>query len=352
MDILAPVRVFDRFQQRHKALAIPFAVLRKFGNDQGGNLAALVAYYAFFSIFPLLLVMTTILGFVLGGNSAAETAVRESVLAQLPVVGTQIRTHALSGSVTALALGVATSLWGGLGVTNAAQNALDRVWEVPFKDRPDFLRSKGRGLSLLILLGLLFLISTAASGLVSGGVGAGLAPIAGYVISLVVNVVLFFTAFRFLTARVVKSSDLWIGVGVASVLWTILQSVGGVYIRHVVSRDGNTYGTFAFVIALLVWLHLGAQLTLYAAEINVVVKLHLWPRSLLGPPAAPADRRTLTAIAKVEERHPEQQVDVAFNLEGDASRNGGEAQAAKESEPSGDAAEAQRAGQPEPSDSG
>ena len=52
-----------------------------------------------------------------------------------------------------------------------------------------------------------------------------------------------------------------------------------------------TYAQFALVIALLVWLHLGAQLTLYAAEINVVVSRRLWPRSLFGPPAAPADER-------------------------------------------------------------
>lgn len=313
MDLLAPVRSFDRFQQQHTALAIPFAVLKKFSNDQGGNLAALVAYYAFFSIFPLLLVMTTVLGFVLGGSASAEAAVRHSVLSQLPIVGTQIKAHALTGSVVALVLGLATSLWGGLGVTNATQNALDKVWAVPFKDRPDFLASRGRGIALLLCLGVLFLISSAASGIVSGGFGGGAAHIIGYVISLLINIVLFFVAFRFMTARSVTSSDLYVGVVLAAVLWTVLQSVGGVYIDHVVKSDSNTYGTFAFVIALLIWLHLGAQITLYSAEINVVLKQHLWPRSLLGPPEAPADQRTLTAIAKVEERSPQQQVEVEFH---------------------------------------
>ncbi|MGH2856107.1 MAG: YihY/virulence factor BrkB family protein [Solirubrobacteraceae bacterium] len=312
MDAMAPVRAFDRFQQRHRVLAIPLAVVRKFGNDQAGNLAALVAYYGFFSLFPLLLVMTTVLGFVLQDHQGAAQSVRNSVLGQLPVIGSRIQLHSLGGSVIALILGVVTSLFAGLGVTSAAQNALDRVWAVPFKDRPNFLMSRLRGLGLLTLLGVLFLVSTAASGLVSGGLGGGLAVAAGYVLSLLVNLILFLAAFRFLTANSVTTRDLLSGAIVAAVLWTILQAVGGYYVKHVVTKDSNTYGTFALVIGLLVWLHLGAQITLYASEINVVVKRRLWPRSLLGPPDEPADRRALTDLAKVEERSDEQHVDVEF----------------------------------------
>ncbi|MGH2888854.1 MAG: YihY/virulence factor BrkB family protein [Solirubrobacteraceae bacterium] len=312
MDPLTPVRAFDRFQQRHRPLAIPFAVLRKFGDDQGGSLAALVAYYAFFSLFPLLLVMTTILGFVLQDNQSAAQSVRDSVLGQLPVIGDQIQLHSLGGSVIALVLGIVTSLFAGLGVTGAAQSALDRVWAVPHKDRPNFIKSRLRGLALLVLIGVLFLISTAASGLVSGGLGGGLAVPAGYVVSFVVNLALFLAAFRFLTADAVTTRDLLVGAVIAAVLWTLLQAVGGYYVNHVVKSDSNTYGTFALVVGLLVWLHLGAQITLYSAEINAVVKRRLWPRSLLGPPDAPADRRTLTDLAKVEERSPEEHVDVEF----------------------------------------
>jgi YihY family inner membrane protein len=312
MDLLAPVHRFDQFQQRTRGLAIAVAVVKKFGDDQGGNLAALVAYYAFFSIFPLLLVMTTILGFVLGGNAAAQKSVESSALAQLPIVGQPIQVHALSGSLTALVIGLVASLWAGLGVTSAAQNALDKIWAVPFKDRPDFLRSRLRGIALLVSLGVLFLISTAASGLVAGGLGGTGSRILGYVVSLLANIVLFLAAFRFMTASTVTTRDLRVGAIVAAVLWTILQSAGGAYVDHVVKSSSNTYGIFAFVIALLVWLHLGAQLTLYAAEINVVLQRKLWPRSLFGPPQAPADQKALTAIAKVEERSEEQHVDVEF----------------------------------------
>ena len=167
-------------------------------------------------------------------------------------------------------------------------------------------------LGLLTFLGLLFIISTFVSGVVSGGFGGVGDLIVGYVIALLVNLALFFAAFRLMTARVIPSLDLRIGTVVAAVAWTILQALGGYYIGHVLRNASDAGKTFGLVIALLVWLHLGAQLMLYSAEINVVLKQHLWPRSLLGPPLEEADQRTLRAIAKVEERSPEQQVDVEF----------------------------------------
>ncbi len=311
MDFLRPVRAFDGYQQRHKWLAIAMAVVKKFSDDQGGSLAALVAYYAFFSIFPILLVFTTILGYVLQGHPNDVASVSKSITNQIPVVGHAISVQGLRGSAVAIVIGLVTSLLAGFGVTNAAQQAFDRIWAVPFKQRPDFLKARLRGLGLLGSLGVLFIVSTVVSGTVAGGLGGPLAKLAGIVISLAVNFVLFLAAFRFMTAATVANRCLWVGVITASVFWEILQLLGGYYIGHVLKHSQH-YGIFATVIALLVFLHLGAQITLYAAELNVVVTRKLWPRSLLGPPEMPADEKTLTALAKVEERHDTEQVDVAF----------------------------------------
>ncbi len=315
MDLLRPVRAFDTAQQRRTWLAIPMAVVKKFGDDQGGHLAALVAYYAFFSLFPLLLVLVTILGYVLQGDPHTQESIKSSVLAQFPIIGSDIskNVHQLHGHVLALVIGLVTSLLAGLGVTQAAQNAMDRVWAVPYKDRPDFLRSRLRGLALLMCLGVLFLLATLASGLVTGGLGGPLAKIGGIVLSLLLNAGLFLAAFRFMTSPTVATRCLLIGAALAAVAWTILQVLGGIYIGHVFKHSTSTYGFFGIVIALLVWLHLGAQITLYAAEVNVVVARRLWPRSLLGPPSRRADERALTALAKVEERHESEKVDVEFH---------------------------------------
>jgi membrane protein len=203
-------------------------------------------------------------------------------------------------------------LWAGLGTTQAAQNAFDHVWAVPMTERSDFLRKRLRGLMLLAVLGTLFVVSTVVSGLVSGGLGGVWTKIAGIAISLLINFALFTAAFRLLTTASVPTSCLWIGAAIGGVLWEVLQIGGGLYVHHVVQHASNTYGVFATVIGLLAWLHLGAQLTLYAAEINVVVERRLWPRSLLGPPAEPADQATLRGLAEVQQRAQEEKIEVEF----------------------------------------
>ena len=181
----------------------------------------------------------------------------------------------------------------------------------PFKDRSDFLKSRLRGLALLAALGSLFIVATAMSGLVTG-LGGPLVKVAAIVLSLVVNFGLYLAAFRFLTAATIRTRSLWLGVAFAAVFLEILQLAGGIYINHVWRHASAFYSQFALVIALIVWLHLVAHITLYAAEINVVVTRRLWPRSLIGPPDSPADRKTLTALAKVEQRHDDEEIDVRF----------------------------------------
>jgi YihY family inner membrane protein len=312
VDFLAPVKRLDRFQRRHRWLAVPFAVIRKFGDDQAGNLAALMAYYAFFSLFPLLMVFVSILGFVLEGNPDAQKAVLDSALKQIPIVGEQIRAGSLTGNGVALAIGIVGSLLSGLAVTLAAQTAFNRVHGVPHRERPSFLTARLRGLLMLVVLGTLQLVSTAASGLVAGGLGGPFLLLGGIALSLALNGILFIAAFRLLTDSSVPTRELWPGIVMATVLWTVVQAVGGAYINHVVKGAGTAYGTFATVIGLLTWLFLGARVVVYSAELNSVLSARLWPRGLLAP-LEPADRRALSNLARIEEHLDEQHVSVSFD---------------------------------------
>lgn len=314
MSVTEVLHSLDRRQQARPRVSFIAAVIKKFGDDQAGQLAALIAYYGFVSLFPLLLVFVTVLGFVLQGNQSAQDSVLHSTLSQFPVIGQQLQTnvHSLKGSGLSLAIGLIGSLLAGLGITGATQNAFNQVWYVPHKHRPDFLKTRLRGVALLVLLGVLVIVSTVVAGFVTAGGQSIGAIVLGVLIAFIVNVMLFFAAFRLLTVREVVTRDLIPGVLVAAVLWQILQHVGGYYVDHVVRHAQATSGLFAFVLGLLAWLYLGAQVTLLAAEINVVRAKRLWPRSFFSDPLLDADKRALTSSAEIEERLHEENVEVDF----------------------------------------
>jgi len=269
----------DRFQRSRPWLAIPVATAKRFSADNAGNLAVVLAFYAFFSIFPLLLVFVTILGFVLAGDHGAMVSVRNSVLGQFPVVGDTIRHDKLRGSVFGLTVGVLLLLYSGLGITASARQAFDQVWDVPRHDRDGWLRGKLNGLLTLALLGAMFIVGSGASGLVSGGLGGPLLKAFGILASLAVNFGFFLIAFKVLSSEPQPWRKLVPGTALAAVLWAVMQVVGGAYIGHF-KHSAGTYGTFALVIGILAWLHIGAQMTMFCAELNVVTARRLWPVSL------------------------------------------------------------------------
>jgi membrane protein len=313
MSITDQLKALDRRQQRSRRLAFPAAVLKKFADDQAGQLAALIAYYGFVSLFPLLLVLVTVLGFVLQGDPDEQQKILNGALGQFPLVSEQLKLHSLTGSGPALAIGVVGSLVAGMGVTGATQNAFNRIWSVPFKNRPDFLHARLRGLGMLAILGTLSIVSTTVAGFVGSSSHAALDVIAGVLVALVLNIALFMTAFKLLTAVDVTWRDLIVGVIVAAVFWQLLQHLGGFYVDHELKHTQPLYGIFALVLGLLAWLYLGAQLTIFAAEINVVRYHRLWPRSFFSDQLLDADRRALKSSAEIEERVHEQNVDVTFD---------------------------------------
>ena len=308
---------FDRFQQRHRILGFVLAVRQKYSDDQGGYLAATITYYGFFAMFPLLLVFTAVLGFVLEGHEHLQRTILNSALGQFPVIGPDLKTGALKGNALGLGLGIAAALWAGSGVFLAAENAMNQLWGIPFKHRPDFFRARGRALALLVLLGGGVLLTTALGSLSTVGAQFGVGWKAGAVASSVaLNFGLFWLAFRLLTVRDVGWRALRGGALAAAVLYEGLQLVGGYYVGHVLKNASNTYGVFGLVIGLLSWIYLAAHILLLAAEGNVVATRHLWPRSfslIFEQAATEADEDALRQRAMIEERRQDQDIDVTFS---------------------------------------
>jgi YihY family inner membrane protein len=292
VDKLAPIRSFDRFQQAHRVLAVSVAVQKKVSDDSAGNYAALIAYYGFLSLFPLLLLAVAILGFIVHSDASAEHTILSSGLPNIPIIGTTLKHGHLSGSGLGVAVGAVGSLWSGLAITNTLQNTFNQINEVPRPDRPGFLAERLRGVGLLLGVGILEIVAIALTGLVSAGVGGLALDIGGFALSLALNGALFAFAFRLLSDESVTNRQLLPGVVFATIGWQLIQSLGGIYVHHVLSKASATYGTFASVIGLLAWLYLGARVLVYAAELNSVLAGRRWPRSLLAPaePAAPGEQ--------------------------------------------------------------
>jgi YihY family inner membrane protein len=288
VDKLAPIRSFDRFQQAHKALAVPVAVLKKVSDDNAGNYAALITYYGFLSLFPLLLLAVAILGFIVHSDAGAEHTILSSGLPDIPIIGATLKHGHLSGSGLGVAVGAIGSLWSGLAITNTLQNTFNQINEVPRAERPGFLAERLRGMGLLLGVGILELATIAVTGLVSAGVGGLALDVGGFALALALNAALFAFAFRLLSDESVTRRQLWPGVVFATIGWQLIQSLGGIYVHHVLSKASATYGTFASVIGLLAWLYLGARVIVYAAELNSVLARGCWPRSLLAPAEPPA----------------------------------------------------------------
>ncbi|MDT4918720.1 MAG: hypothetical protein QOH89_3420 [Pseudonocardiales bacterium] len=279
------VERLDRFQRTHPRAGLPIAVIYKFADDQGNYLAALITYYGFLSIFPLLLLSSTILSFVLEGQPELQQRVLDSALGQLPIVGTQLADpQGVTGSGVGLVIGILGTLYGGLGVSLAAQNAMNTIWRVPRNARPNPLASRVRGVVLLLVVGLAVLGTTAlaALGSIFSGFGIGTKILLG-IGTFALNAVVFTTAFRVATARDITLRQTVPGAVAAALIWQGLQYVGAFYVGHVVKGATEINGVFALVLGLIAWIYLESFIVVLAVEYNSVRSLGLYPRALMTP---------------------------------------------------------------------
>jgi membrane protein len=304
----------DRWQARHPAVGLPVAVVKKFIEDDAAGLGVRVAYWGFFSVFSLLLAFVSILGFAFQNDPSFQKQVLNSTLGLMPVIGPQISGHlgSLTGSGVALTIGLVGALWTGLGVTLAMSNALDHIWAVDHLGRSGFVGSRLRGLLVLAAVGVFTVAATAAVGFATAGTSEpAIAEVLSFAAAAGIDLVVFLASFRVLTAAPVTIRQVLPGAGLAAGCWLVLQAVGGVYVTKVLKGSSQTYGGFAAVIGLLAWLLIAAQITLMAAEVNVVLARRLWPRSLAGG-LRPADQRTMRDSTEAERRDRRQHIAVTF----------------------------------------
>ena len=281
------VERLDGFQRRHPALGFPLAVLYKFVDDQGIYLAALITYYGFLSLFPLLLLLASAVGFLLQNDPVWQARVIDSTISQFPIIRDELADpKGLQGSTAAVVVGGLIALYGALGVAQAIQNAMNAAWAVPRNRRPNPIRARLRSLLLLLTAGLAVLAATVLSGIVSSASAYGIEPsgllrVGATVASIVLNAMVLVIVFRVATARPLRKRDVLLGAFIAAVLWQLLQLFGTAYVGYIFKGASTTYGVFALVFGLLAWIFLAALSLVVCVELNVVRAKRLYPRALM-----------------------------------------------------------------------
>lgn len=312
------IRRIDAFQQRHVVPGLIFGVMKKYGDDNAGSLTSTIAHSLFGTVFPLLLLLVTVLGLVVGPHSILRHDVLHSALKQFPIVGTDLRKNIRSidnRSLVGIGIGVIGMLWGSLTLAENSIFMMMQVWNLPGTQRPNYPKRLFRSLVFLGVLGIGLVVTTGLTVLVTLVHAALPVSVVSEIGSAAVNSAEYLVAFRVLTPGGVGWRRLLPGAVFAGIVWTCLLAAGELIVGHYLRGFSALYGLFAIVLGLFAWLYFAAELTVYSAELNVVLARRLWPRAIVQPPLTEADRRSMAAQAHQNRRRPEQHVQVTFEGE-------------------------------------
>lgn len=278
------IQKIDNYQRQHNWLGFPFAVIKKYGDDDAGYQAALLTYYGFLSLFPLLLILATVVAVIPGHSRHLQQTIIDSTTHYFPVLGTQLGGHVetIHKTGSALLFGILFALYGARGVADAFRHSVNHIWRVPRRLRTGFPKSLIQSLSLIIIGGSGFILAALISGFAAA---AGRGIVFG-ALSVTINIFILFWLFQFLLQvslpQHVPLKDTRAGAVSAAIGLTILQVVGGYLLtRELKSLDAvNSY--FAIALGLMFWIYLQAQTMYYSIEIASVKSGGLWPRGIDG----------------------------------------------------------------------
>lgn len=320
---MSVVERLDGFQQRHRALGFPVAVTRKYSEDEGNRLAALMTYYGFLGFFPLAILFLGVITNLLSSRPKMRQELFDSLVPASIRHTVEEGFQNLPSAGPALVVGVLGLLLTGLGVANAVQSTLTHVFAVPFSKRSNVVVRYLRSFAILVMT-LIGVLAIGASAVFSGManqipvVGAYVAPAASW-LSLAL---LLLGGLRLVVGHVALSSAA-LGAGLAALGLILLASIAGWLVRWAVTNAGPVYGPLASVVGLFTVLFLICRLLVMCAEVASVHSEALWPRSLGTSDALPADRRALERAARAVERLEDQRNRAEFGVRQPSGNEGG-----------------------------
>jgi YihY family inner membrane protein len=283
------VRRLDTAQQRHQPAAFVVGVVKKFSDDNGPVLVANLAYAAFISVFPLLLILVTVLVMIAANDPSLRNQIISGATAQFPLIGKQLANniHVLRRSTAAsLVVGLLVLTWGVTRLAQAGLFAMEQVWNLPGPARPGYFPRLGRSVEFLAVLALGVVTSTLLASLVTYGRHALAFRMLAQLLAAATSIGLYLLGFRVLTPKGVPLRRLVPGSIAGGIFWTALQAAGAYLVHHEL-RSNSVYGIFATVLGLVAWIYISAEATVYAA--------------------------TMALQALQNQRREEQQIEVTFN---------------------------------------
>lgn len=319
------VRAFDRFQRRHPVVGLPIGVVYKYFDDHGPYLAAILTYYSFVAIFPMLLISSSVLGFLLQGDAELRDRLLNSALSQFPIVGDQLgRPEGLTGSTSAIVVGALVALYGALGLGQAAQHAANVAWAVPRNSRTNALVQRLRSVVILAFAGIGVLALAVTSSLLANPDTVGLDALglgwASRIVGAVLTLLIFVGLYRLMGVQAIPVRATLPGAVAAWLGWQVLQVGASAYVSGIVTKaeTSEMNQTFALVLGLVAFLFLVSGTIVLGHEINVVVRRRLYPRALLTPftdkvSLTEADRKAYTHYAKSQRHKGFQSIETRFS---------------------------------------
>ena len=304
----------DTWQRAHSVFGFPYAVIKKYGDDEAGHQAALLTYYGFLSLFPLLLVLTTVVSILAGHHEHLRMTIINDMTHYFPTFGNQLSEHigTLHKSGLALLIGILFTLYGARGIADAFRHGVNHIWRVPKVQRAGFPLALLRSLAIVVVGGLGFILAAALASYASNS-GHGLAF---HVLSIGINLAILFWVFLFLIKVSlpvhVGFRDIEAGAAAAAIGLTILQTVGSHLLVKEFKNLNALYSNFALVLSLLFWIYLQSQVVYYAIEIASVKTQGLWPRSLTGNDLTEADKKAYGRLAKKEKVLEQEAIQTSF----------------------------------------
>jgi uncharacterized BrkB/YihY/UPF0761 family membrane protein len=259
-----------RIRRHGTPLDIGVRIIDGWLRHRSGRNAAVISHYAFLSVFPLFVVFTTVLGFVLQDRPDLQAKMVDSTLNQIPIVGQELSRNpgAFRGSVVLLVIGLVTSLYAGLKAFLAVQGALDDVRQIPPWRRSNPAVIRLHGLIGVLIAGGAQVSAAVLSSLVAVTGVPGASKLLFVVGTLSINVTVLALTFRWLTSHKQTWRPVLPGAVAAGVVFTAMQLFGTIIVGRAIARASVVYGTFASVVGLLTWLSLHATVAVAGAELN------------------------------------------------------------------------------------